>query len=69
MPYRYDTLCRAKAKWIEKMAKRRRGEELINSLKQNELITILGKGAIKIRHDLSYFVLAGKKYLLLTKMI
>jgi len=30
---------------------------------------ILGKGDIKIRHDLSYFVLAGKGYLLLTKMI
>ncbi|AGW11904.1 hypothetical protein LY180_22460 [Escherichia coli LY180] len=24
MPYRYDTLCRTKGRWIEKMAKMRR---------------------------------------------
>ncbi|EGI92227.1 hypothetical protein SB359474_4796 [Shigella boydii 3594-74] len=42
---------------------------MINALKKNELIMNLGKSAIKIRHDLSYFVLAGKRYLLLTKMI
>jgi|GEM_PF-6826559 len=66
MTYWYDTLCRTKERWIEKMA----GMLLLfNTMKHMLIGWFLSGGIIKKRHNLSRYALSERQYLLLTKMI